>query len=369
MLSPATDPATSTADQPAADGAANALPAPSFPTPEPTAQPVAATNISNTPGRSDSAQIGVDDDGAVHVLWLDNTPRQGAAETVLARARLPNGDWTEIQDLTPELEYVGFPWLAANLDRNLCLVLDSVTGTYSRCVNHGEWSPVTTLAESKTRNVFAPALDGEPQIRWIAGLNEVTYGDEKLDDGLANPSQAAFAIDAQNGFHVVWRRAGGDKWSIEVRASSDAGASWQIQERLTSPDAVFPSSPVLAADPDGAVHLVWSEHGTTNYRRWSEPGGWSDAVSIGRRGGSDIDLAVTDAGLPEVVWVNDCMVYHTAQGEGGTWSEPWVLNADASPSNCADEVEIAVDAGGETHVAWVAPGNDGQRDLFFVTLP
>jgi hypothetical protein len=364
----AVPPAGSPAPAAAPATSAGALPQPTFPTPAPTLPPVAALNISNTPGRSEGARIAVDAAGVVHVVWLDITPRQGKSATLLHRAMTPDGTWSAIEDLTPQVEYVGSPFFVANANRDLCLVLHSVAGIYTRCLANGTWTPLAQPVSGGTRNIFAPALSADGQVRWVLGLNDLQFGDMRLDDGLTAVVSAGFAIDARGGYHAVWQRGVDASSSIEHRVSTDGGATWSQQERLTTPDARFATSPALVADAEGAVHLVWAETGVLRYRRWSQAEGWSPPVAFAAvADGSQLAVAVDQRGRPAAVWSGSCGVHHAAVGSDGAWSPPRQIAA-TDVERCPNEPQIAIDTRGQ-HIVWLGKGADGQADVFYARLP
>jgi hypothetical protein len=344
-------------------------PAQASPATRPTPTPAAALLVSNTAGRSTQAQVAVDHAGVVYVAWLDNTPRQGRGETVLCRKRTPDGVWSQIEDLTPDLEYIVASYLTVNLKRRVCLVVHSLLGIFTRCLEDGGWSPLANEGAAATRDVFAPACDADGRVRWISGLNEVTFGDHKLDDGLAGPLAEQFVIDVDGVYHVVWQRTG-QVGSIEHRLSRDAGHSWQQQQRLTSDDASFAANPSLVADTQGAVHLVWHETGAMRYRQWTGSHQWSETTTIASQKAQGlVSLAVTPQGRPAVVWACDCTIFYASQSDGGAWGGARALNGQSSPSNCAQEPRIAIDDAGVRHVVWIAPGNVAQPDVFYANLP
>ncbi len=357
-------PGSAAAPSPTADAAP---PAPTFPTLAPTLPPLATINVSNTPGRSELVQIAVDDGGEVHLVWLDNTPRQGSGTTVLHRKLAPDGTWSAVEDLTPDLKYVVRPYLVTSLGGGACMVIDSVVGTFSRCLVNGGWSPLANPLAARIRNVFAPALGTDGQLRWLSGLNDVQYAGTKLDDGLAAPCCASLAIDAMDNFHVVWNRRG-SPYSVEYRNSADLGATWAPQQRLTGTEARFAGYPALVADASGAVHLVWGESGKKVYRRWTDDAGWSDPVDFGNGGGRDIALALDPEGHVAAVWAGDCEVRYARQDADGVWSQVRVLNPGASPAACATEADLVIDKNGGQHITWVAPGTDGERDVYYAVL-
>lgn len=351
----------------AASSGAAALPEPRFPTPTPSAPPLSAINISNTAGRSELAQVAVDAAGVVHVVWRDNTARQGQSDTMLYRQLTPDGTWSDVEDLSPDLEYVTTPHLLVNHQNDVCLLINGVAGLFARCLENNSWSPLEQLIAGGTRNVLAPALDADRQPVWVAGLNNAQFAGTQLSDDAAAVANARLAIDAQGRYHLVWDRQG-DPWSIEYRFSPDGGTTWQPQQRLSAADAQLPSQAILFADDEGAVHLVWSESGSLLYHRWTAADGWSAAMPVGTSS-SAIGLAADRDGRAIVVWADDCEVRYTRVTVENTWSPTRVLNADASPSACATDVAVAIDDGEQHHVVWIAPGNDGQPDVYYTRMP
>ena len=345
----------------------NALSAPSFSTPVATLPPLTALNISNTAGRSKEVQIAVDAQGTVYLVWLDETPRQGESFTILYRKMAPDGTWSDIQDISPDLTYIIKPYLISNLNREVCLVANSVRGSYTSCPENGSWTSWENPGNAKSRNVFAPLLSPSREILWLAGLNELWFGAVKLDDGLAPTRDAQFVIDSAGNYHAAWWRQG-NSWSIEYRFSDDSGADWQTQQQLSEPDAEFASRPAMTADPNGSVHLMWTETGKIVYRKWTAESGWQEPEEFGT-GGAGFQVAVDRQNRPTVVWIKDCQVLYTVQVGENAWSPVQVLNSDASPSVCASESGIAIDAEGKHHIAWVSPGNDGESDVFYATIP
>jgi hypothetical protein len=65
----------------------------------------------------------------------------------------------------------------------------------------------------------------------------------------------------------------------------------------------------------------------------------------------------------------DCNIFYAPQSAGGVWSRAHTLNAQASPSNCAQAPRIAADDAGQRHIVWIAPGSDGQTDVFYAQVP
>lgn len=159
----------------------------------------------------------------------------------------------------------------------------------------------------------------------------------------------------------------GDPFSVEYRYSGDGGQTWQAAVRLST-DKIFADGLglSLAADALGDVHLVWSgtDANFANgifYRKWTPTGGWGEArrVVASEEAGPNPDLAVNSAGLARVVWSRFDGVRYTAQAADGAWTQPVKLSESGS-----DWPQIAVDAQGVSHVAWVS----GEK-IFYLTTP
>ena len=136
-----------------------ALAAPDFPTPTPFS-PLASLNISNTPGSSDYPDLAFDGAGTLHVVWLDNTPRQDGSVTILHRQMTPDGQWSAVEDLGGDVPYLQEPHLVTNAAGQICLVDGTAGGVYASCYANGRWSPLARAVNEAASTTPTSGLNG-----------------------------------------------------------------------------------------------------------------------------------------------------------------------------------------------------------------
>src|SRR5262249_17697102 len=143
-----------------------------------------------------------------------------------------------------------------------------------RCLAASGWLPADVVSEaSMSTKAFATSFDrdGAVQAPWFGIASGVYFG----KNNLASHSYVydfAFAIDADNGYHVTWY----DGQGLEYRASIDGGRTWSKDEQI-SDEA---NSGILAADRQGHIHLVWVGSYDIYYQRWSADTGWGAAILL-----------------------------------------------------------------------------------------
>lgn len=348
--------------------------------PTATPAPPAALNVTNTAARSIKPALMVDGAGVLHLTWLDDTLRQGQPDLfqfdVLHRQRPPNGQWSDITNLTQGFRSVTeyHLELLRNPAGEPCVIWqgdasrEDVHGFYMRCLTAGQWSPAQLVEElgrygTEIVSVFAP--DGRlVSIKSIPPNYTPFFGDVDLSDGLKYASGIQFAIDATGGYHLAWARHG-DPISVEYRASTDGGVTWAPAVRLSTDETQPHGSWLqLAADATGAVHLVYGgENNNSLYRRWTPDGGWEATVDLGRfRLPSGIkDLVVDGAGLDHGVWWGRLgEIFYAQQQPDGAWAGQIIATSGLEPV-------LALDDQGTTHIAWEV--KDDARDIYYATVP
>ncbi len=173
---------------------------------------------------------------------------------------------------------------------------------------------------------------------------------------------------AANELYVTWqcrRDATGDKFVL-FRRSTDAGATWNPEQRINSQPTSF--IPSLATDADGGVYAAWVDERKRGFRLYFNrsldrgatwlPQDVSLAASDEKYGVViSIDLATDGKGTLVAVWEEDLgqgrRVYSVASADrGATWTEPQVV--DDGTSQLSPSAPRIVFAGGRAVVAWTA---------------
>jgi len=168
------------------------------------------------------------------------------------------------------------------------------------------------------------------------------------------------AVASSGRVHVVWHDYTSGNYEIYYRGSTDGGTSWLPSQRLTW-TPVMSKSPTIAVDGVDRIHVVWDDSAPGNpdvYYRRSVTGGasWTPTQRLTRTSGNSFfpAIACSPAGHLHVVWSDDTSgeyeVYYQAGADGGaTWSSPQRLTWNSGRS---DRPAIAVHSSGLLHVAW-----------------
>jgi hypothetical protein len=227
---------TPTPAEPTTSPTAVATIAPALP-PTSTPEILAAVNVTNNPGKSDSPSLAFDEAGLLHLGWWDNSTGKPIGD-FLYRQMTPDGRWSEEEILTTGFE-TALDTNSLKLIRNpasgqVCAFWDGATGggpasigLYMRCRTE-TWSPAEKVHDWRSPGYeYAPAFapDGTLRVALIHQPQTVLFGDAELSDGFKTVDKLALAIDQAGGYHAVWMRQG-DPFTLEYRYSNDNGQTW-----------------------------------------------------------------------------------------------------------------------------------------------
>lgn len=237
------------------------------------------------------------------------------------------------------------------------------------------WTPSITVADSTVHVVCFDTEDGangeichrrslDAGVTWLPGTR-LSHDTAKSE----YPSVAASGLNV----HVVWRDGRDERWSWEVyhQRSTDGGATWVGETRLTNATGIKWSP--SAAVADSLVHAVWGDNRDGNWEVY-----YKRSTNWGRDWQTDVRLTtsvfaqqwpcVAAAGsCVHVGWVDgedvDGEIHHTRSTDGGATWEPArrVTNGSArvefwAPSICA--------SGAMVHAVW-HDTRDGNSELYY----
>lgn len=154
-----------------------------------------------------------------------------------------------------------------------------------------------------------------------------------------------------------------------------AQAQWQATKRITWTSGSS-EWPVIAVDPSGNPHVVWSEsvpgEGNEIFYKKSTDGGaaWTPAKRL--TWSSDVSdspvITVDASGNPHLVWIRflgtmGTQIHYKNSSDGGTsWTATkrltWTSSYCSSPS-------IAVDASSNLHLVWSRAPESGGREVYY----
>jgi len=165
----------------------------------------------------------------------------------------------------------------------------------------------------------------------------------------------AVAIDSVNIIHVVWFDDTPGNSEIYYKKSTNGGASWSVNQRLTW-NSGYSSDPSIALDSGDSIHVVWYDDTPGNdeiYHQKSTAGGksWSPAQRITWTSGSSTApaIAIDSAGALHIVWQENMAgndeIYAKNSSDGGTtWTAAkrltWTSTDSRSPALAIDSSDI-----------------------------
>jgi hypothetical protein len=196
--------------------------------------------------------------------------------------------------------------------------------------------------------------------------------DARLTNDVATSGYPSVAL-VDSLVHVVWYDFRDTNWEIYYKRSTDSGATWGGDTRLTT-DAGTSWTPSVAATGT-KVHMVWQDSRDGNreiyYKRSTDSGAtWGSDVRLTASLDSSWAPSVTSSGSNvHIVWWdrrdgNREIYYKRSTDEGTTWEADLRLTSDPAGSSTPS---VAV-SGMIVHVLWadLRPGNS---EIFYKRNP
>jgi len=180
------------------------------------------------------------------------------------------------------------------------------------------------------------------------------------------------AVDSSGNVHVVWEDGTPGISEIYYKKSTDAGATWSTNKRLTLTPG-YSESPAIAVDSSDNLHVVWEDNTPGNneiYYKQSTAGGatWSTNKRLTWNSGTSANpaIAVDSSDNLHVVWEDDTSgdreIYYKVSITGGAaWSTSKRITWNAANS---DSPAIAVDSSAHLHFLW-EDDNSGWYKIFY----
>ena len=319
------------------------------------AQWTTAKRLTWNSGRSDEPDIAVDPSGNIHVVWDDDTPSAGYGEIYHRKSTDGGATWTPANRLTWTSDSSSSPVLAVDAFGHLHLVWhDYSLGYgeifYKKSMDGGEtWQP-------------------NQRLTWTSG--ESYY--------------PAIAVESLNHLNLVWSESVSGNWEIYHKKSTDGGASWTPLQRLTW-SSQESSLPAIAVDPSGKLCVAWTEYPSMDndgvnaaddeiYFKRSDDAGitWTPGQRLTWTSGESSSpvIAVDSSGRIHVLWYDSTPgnyeIYHKKSTDSGaSWSANKRLTWNAGYSRYPD---MAFDSFGDFHVVW-SDATPGNWEVFYKKSP
>jgi len=170
----------------------------------------------------------------------------------------------------------------------------------------------------------------------------------------------AIAVDSGGHIHVVWHDMTPGNLEIYHKTSSNGGATWSANQRLTW-NPGYSYYPDIAIDSGDTIHVVWNDGSTDNiellYRSSTDGGAtWSPAQRITWTSGSSFHpaIAIDSQDAIHVAWQDLVsgffeIFYKNSADSGATWSAAKRLTWTSGNSN---RPAIGIAGNDAIHVAW-----------------
>jgi hypothetical protein len=188
--------------------------------------------------------------------------------------------------------------------------------------------------------------------------------------------ELALAVEDSGRVHVVWVTLSAPSYVREVHYRCRDAAGWSPELTLTTPSARA-WTPVIAADGDGRVHVVWEDNRPPGdrslYAMHQLQGQWTPEERLLRLPGLEMpleaNLAVDARGTAHLAWSdnrNDYRdVYYRRWSPNTGWSPH--ERVTSHPTD-ATSPALAVDRSGNAHLVW-CDSRDGNREIYYMQRP
>jgi len=196
-------------------------------------------------GGSCSADIAVDNNNNIHVVWQDYTVGEWGNDVEIFYANYTAGIWsnaTAISDI--------YGWNnASSISPSIAVDNNSIVHVVWHDLTDGEWG---TDSEIFYVNYTAGVWSNATPISDVYGWNN------------GNSNSADIAVDNNNNLHVIWKDDTAGEWGtdIEIFYSNYDGSRWSNAVAISAINGwnnASSSYPAIAVDNNYNIHVVWQD--------------------------------------------------------------------------------------------------------------
>ena len=329
----------------------------------------------------------------VHGVWCDY--RDGNSEIYYKRSTDGGAAWGSDIRLTNDTCYSWFPSLAA-LSPNIHVAwVDKRDGDYkifykrssdggmtwgtdtllSNLANYA-WYPSIAVLRTNVHVVWNDWRDGNSEIYYKRSSDGgATWGsDVRLTYDPNGKGYASVAVSDSN-VHVLWLDYRDGLYSeIYYKRSTDMGATWEPDSRLTNDPA--PSSYPCVAVSGSTIHVVWTDgrngsSGEIYYKRSTDRGiVWEPDTRLTYDPATSWYPSIAASGFQvHMVWWDNrdsnFEIYYMRSTDGGGAWEPSVRLTNDPDTSRGPHIAIS---GSRVHVVWM-DHRDGNNEIYYKRNP
>jgi hypothetical protein len=245
----------------------------------------------------------------------------------------------------------------------------------------GSYLPALCVDSSDNLHlVYSDSTPGNPEIYYKKSTDggATWTGNKRLTWTWRDSEYLTIAADSSEGLHITWMEWHNDSpfyAQVYYKKSTDGGINWTSIKRISFTSG-YSYNPVIVADSSGNLHLVWHDDTTGNweilYRKSTDRGtSWTPTKRLSwTSGGSGYPVIATDSeGAIHVVcedYKDNAEIYYRRSIDGGL---TWSTPKRLTwNSGASFEPTISVDSSDNLHLAWYdwTPGNQEIYYMKFV---
>jgi hypothetical protein len=329
-------------------------------------------NLSNTPSGSYCPRLVVDRQGTLHAIWQDWVDLSPHQPYILYAQKPRGGSWTS-RSYLPEQVQGTCPAMALGGDGSLHVAISLPDGVgYMRRSPGGGWSELEILSPTGKNPDVTVAPNGTVHVAFEDGAGPgdpalIVHRSKAPGGAWSAPVQVSaaggngdspfIAADANGIVHLLW--SDHDTYLFEY-AYLEPGGAWSDPQGAPGSPTPWNTVEQLASDARGKVHLVWAEWDTSTWpykcqviyvaKLGTDP--WSDAAILSEECANHTAVTVDRWGLAHAVWNVGGELWYAAQGPRLEWGTPTRVEVDPSLTTQDSSLSLAADVHGERHLAW-----------------
>ena len=275
----------------------------------------------------------------VHVVWYDT--RDGNSEIYYKGSTDGGTTWDSDKRLTTDANVSWFPSVAVAGTAVHVVWMDNRDGNFETYYKHSTdggvtWGSDTRLTTDVNSSNYASVAvagtavhvvwndnrDGNHEIYYKRSTDAgATWGSDTRLTSDAGISQYPSLSVAGSAVHVVWNDNRDGNWETYYKRSTDAGTTWGSDRRLTTDGSASDNPSVALAG--NAVHVVWMDYRDGNYEIYykRDPTGTAAALTVTAPHGGEYWTVGT---VHDIAWnqtngVKDSIYYST--DDGTSWND------------------------------------------------
>lgn len=358
----------------------------------------AARNISESPDGISAPRIGVDDNGYLHFIWIDD--KTGNGDPYYTKSTDAGTSWSAFDPITTT-SLSSTADMDIEPDGTVHVVWTERESYQSYYVQHAEklagggWltstvtiqpgfqlDPAVALDENYIYAVWQKQVDPFPTNIWYSykAITDTTWADPQWITDTGTSSFAPdVAMDSNGNVHVVWQEQANDGaiWYSEGSWSGTFGWSTPIavSEGLTGC-----VTPAIAVGSDNYVHIVWGQHISDDEQYVYYAGFphhitptqvFTEAVGVSTEAPTYLYPRVAIRGDSELhlVWhgkdetaATDQIWYAVSEDKGSSWSSPIKISRQSTGQALSPDIALDEKMG---HVVWQGKDENGKYQVIY----